>query len=267
MERNWRVVATTLSFVVFGVWAAALTVTVAAGVALFVRARERRQRLARSYIRSLFGSFLSFIQFLGVVSLDIDERTRVALAAERGSVVVANHPSFIDVLVLISLIEQTNCVVKRALWHNPLLSWGVRLAGYIPSGEPEALFEACNAALRRNETVIVFPEATRTRPGEPVRLQRGAANIALHADAAIRLVRIRCEPPLLAKGVKWYQVPDTRPCLALRVGGSVRAREFLVAGELRNAAARRLTLVLQQELSRDISSDESPGAGTQAIAG
>jgi 1-acyl-sn-glycerol-3-phosphate acyltransferase len=168
--------------------------------------------------------------------------------------------------VLLALIEQSNCVVKRALWRNPLLTWGVRLAGYIPSGDPEELLAACDAALRRKETVIVFPEATRTRPGEPPRLQRGAANIALHADAAIRLVHFECAPPLLAKGVPWYSIPDTQPCLALRVGGSVRARDFLVAGEPRNAAARRLTLLLQQELSRDISSDESPGAGTQAIA-
>jgi len=266
MQRSWRLVATALSFVVFGVWATALTLTAAVGLTLFVRAPERRQQIARSCIRWLFGGFLSFIQFLRVVRLDIDETTRATLAAERGSVVVANHPSFIDVLVLLALIEQSNCVVKTALWRNPLLSWGVRLAGYIPSGEPEALLAACDAALRRNETVIVFPEATRTRPGEPMRLQRGAANIALHADAAIRLVRIRCEPPLLAKGVKWYRVPITQPCLALRVGASVRARDFLLAGEPRNAAARRLTLLLQQELSRDTSSDESPGAGAQAIA-
>src|SRR6516165_10368610 len=137
MERKWRLVATALSFVLFGVWAAALTLTVAVGVALFVRAPDRRRRLARSCIRSMFGGFLSFVQFLRVVRLDIDEATRAALAAERGSVVVANHPSFIDVLVLIALIEQSNCVVKRALWRNPLLSWGVRLAVFIHTAAPE----------------------------------------------------------------------------------------------------------------------------------
>jgi 1-acyl-sn-glycerol-3-phosphate acyltransferase len=264
MERSWRVVATALSFVVFAVAAAILTLTVGAGIALLAWRPERRRRLARASIRSMFGAFLSFVQFLRVLKLDIDAETRATLAAER-TIVVANHPSFIDVLVLLACIEQSNCVVKVGVWRNPLLAWAVRLADYIPNRDPEAMLSACDAALRRKETLIIFPEATRTRPGEAIRLQRGAANIALRSDATIRLVHLKCEPPLLAKGVRWYRVPDRQPCLAVRVGGSVRARDSMRPGESPNAAARRLTLLLQQELSRDVSFDERSGARAQAI--
>jgi 1-acyl-sn-glycerol-3-phosphate acyltransferase len=266
MGRKWRLVATALSFVVFGVGATALTVTVAPAIALFVRRPQRRREIARACIRSWFASFLSFMQLVRVVRLDVDADTRHALAAERGSVVVANHPSFLDVLVLLAHIEQSNCVVKSVIRRNPFLSWGVSLAGYIGNADPEALLSACETALSRNETLIIFPEATRSRPGEPIRLQRGAANIALRANATIRLVHFKCEPPLLAKGVPWYGVPERQPCLAMRVGGSVRARDFLVAGESRNAAAKRLTSLLQHELSQDNRFDERPGARAQAVA-
>jgi 1-acyl-sn-glycerol-3-phosphate acyltransferase len=199
------------------------------------------------------------------VKVDVDPETRAVLARERGSVIVANHPSFIDVLVLLPHVEQANCVVKSALWSNPLLAWAVRLADYVPSGDPAALLSGCKAALGRNETLIIFPEATRTRVGEPIRLQRGAANVALRSDATLRLVRFRCEPPLLAKGVRWYRVPERQPCLVMRSGGSVDPRDFRRPGEPLNAAARRLTLLLQQELSRDISSDERSGTRAQAV--
>jgi len=265
MQRKWRVVATAISFAAFGAGATILTLTAGAGIALLVRRPERRRQLARACIRSMFRAFLWFMQFLRVLKLDVDAETRAALAAERGTVVVANHPSFVDVLVLIAHVEQSNCIVKEAVWRNPLLSWGVRLAGYIPNRDPETMLAACDAALRRNETLIIFPEATRTRPGEPIRLQRGAANIALRSDAAIRLVHFKCEPPLLAKGVRWYRVPERQPCLVMRVGGSVPARDFSRPGESRNAAARRLTFLLQQELSRDISFDERSGARAQTV--
>ena len=266
MERRWwRLVATALSFVVFGAAAMILTLTAGAGLALFVRPRERRRRLARACICSMFNAFLALIQFLRVLRLDIDTETRAALLAERGSIVVANHPSFIDVLVLLAHIADGNCVVKDAIWRNPFLSSGVRLAGYIPNRDPETLLSACETALRRNETLIIFPEASRTRVGEPIRLQRGAAHIALRSKATIRLVHFKCEPPLLTKGVPWYRTPDRQPCLVMRVGGTVHARDFLRPGESRNAAARRLTFLLQQELSRGISFDERSGARAQTV--
>src|SRR5215831_13779475 len=125
MERKWRLVATTLSFIVFGAGAVVLTVTAGAAIALFVRRPERRRRLARACIRSGFQAFLSFAEFLRVLRIDVDAETRAALLAERGSIVVANHPSFIDVLVLLAHVEQGNCVVKGGVWRNPLLAWGV----------------------------------------------------------------------------------------------------------------------------------------------
>jgi len=124
----------------------------------------------------------------------------------------------------------------------------------------------CAQALERGETLIVFPEATRSIPGQPLRLQRGAASIALAADAWLKVVHLTCEPALLIRGVPWYRVPERRPCLAARVGASVRARDFLGAGESRSVAARHLTQALQRELSKGVQPDARAGAGAQTAA-
>src|SRR5690606_13465112 len=97
----------------------------------------------------------------------------------------------------------------------------------------------------------VFPEATRTVPGQPIRLQRGAATIAVRTGAPMRVVHFSCEPRLLAKGDPWYRVPERPPCFTIRVGGSVRARDVLEIGGGRGVAVRRLTRILQQELSKE----------------
>src|SRR5262249_13648520 len=149
MERKWRLVATAVAVVVFAGGAPLLTPTLGLAIAVFVWQPDRRRRPARPCLRPAFCALPSFFQLPRVVKIDGDADTLAVLAGEHGSVVVANHPSFIDVLVLLAHVEQANCVVKTALWRNPLLTWAVRLAGYIPGGDPARLLSACEAALRR----------------------------------------------------------------------------------------------------------------------
>jgi 1-acyl-sn-glycerol-3-phosphate acyltransferase len=177
-------------------------------------------------------------------------------------VIVANHPTLLDVVMLLAYVEHAGCVVKQSLWHNPFVSIALGAAGYIASKDPERLLRDGAAALQRNAPLIVFPEATRSVPGEPLRLHRGAA-IALEADAQVKVVHFSCEPAWLPKGAPWYRIPVTRPCLAARVGASLRARDFQRTGANRSVAARHLTLALQHELSKEIRLDARAGTGAQ----
>ena len=207
------------------------------------------------------------MQGLRVAHFDVDRKTFAGLAGERGNIVVANHPTLIDVVFLLAYIEQANCVVKSAVWHNPFMRWAVRCAAYIPNEDLETLLNSCERALRAGETLIIFPEATRTVPGKPIQLQRGAANIALRAGAAVNIVQIRCEPSTLSKAEPWYRVPEQRPCLSVRLRDSLRPHDFLRPGEHVGVAARRLTSALQTVLSEEVPIDEGIGRGTQGAVG
>jgi 1-acyl-sn-glycerol-3-phosphate acyltransferase len=263
--RSWRLVATALAFTVFGLVAAVANVLYFMPLRLVVPLRQVRQRWARAGIRVLYKAFLRVLELLGIVKLDLDRSALASLGGAR-AVIVANHPTLLDVLVLLAYIEQANCVVKHSLWRNPFLSSAIRAAYYIPNRDPEQLLGDCRAALERNEPLVVFPEATRSVPGEPLRLQRGAAQIALESDADLKIVHFSCEPVFLSKRDPWYRVPVARPCLAARVGASVRAREFQRSGANRSVAARHLTLALQNELSKEIRPDARAGTGAQTAA-
>ena len=78
-------------------------------------------------------------------------------------------------------------------------------------------------------------------PGKPLRMQRGAAHIALAADAEILPVTIACDPPTLFKGNPWYRVPARRFHLHVVVGEPVAAASFRREGECPARSARRLT--------------------------
>jgi 1-acyl-sn-glycerol-3-phosphate acyltransferase len=263
LGRSWRLAATALSFAVFGIGGLVAGVLF---VLLLALPRRARQRVARAVNRVLFRSFLRFMALVGVVELDIDRQGIAALGAGGGRVIVANHPTLLDVMVLLGYVEQANCVVKSRVWRNPFMAAAVTAANYIPNEDLEQILRDSAAALARGESLIVFPEATRSVPGEPLRLQRGAASIALHSDAVVDVVHLRCEPVFLTKNRPWYRVPDRRPCLAARVGASLRAREYLRGGASRGIAARRLTEALQEELTKGVPFDARAGAGAQTAA-
>jgi 1-acyl-sn-glycerol-3-phosphate acyltransferase len=265
VERSWRLVATALAFTLFGAAAVAANLLYFIPLRFVVSNGAARRRYARAGIRVGYRSFLQVLAMLRIVKLELD-REGLARLGGSAAVVVANHPTLVDVLVLLAHIEGASCVVKHSLWRNPFLSFAIRAAEYIPNRDPEQLLRDSGAALARNEPLIVFPEATRTVPGEPLRLQRGAAQIALASDADIKIVHFSCEPVFLSKRDAWYRIPAIRPCLAARVGASLRAREFQRGGANRSVAARHLTLALQNELSKEIRPDARAGTGAQTTA-
>jgi 1-acyl-sn-glycerol-3-phosphate acyltransferase len=80
---------------------------------------------------------------------------------------------------------------------------------------------AAEATLNAGETLLIFPEGTRTVPGRPMAMQRGAANVAVRAARVLTPVFITCDPPTLSKNLPWYRIPPRRPKFTLRVGEDI----------------------------------------------
>lgn len=246
-------------FTVFAAGGLVVGVTAFPLIALVSRDEKVRTRRARAMVQRSFAAFLGLMKATRVARFAIEPGAARQLSDEHGTIIVANHPTLLDVVMLLAHTEQANCVVKAQLWRNPFLRWGVRAANYIPNDDLDTLMSLCERALGKGEVLIVFPEATRTLPGRPIVLQRGAAQIALRAQASLRIVHIKCDPPTLSKGEPWYRVPASQPCFSLKVNGTLKARDYLQRGSNLSLAARHLTQDLQVKLSEDPFVDEGLG--------
>lgn len=170
---------------------------------------------------------------------------------DTGCLIVANHPSLLDYVILASRMPRCDCIVKQALLQNPFLSGVIKAAGYLINSGSDALLQACETRLQAGGTLLIFPEGTRSLPEKPMTLQRGAANIALRAGCDVRIVHISCQPPMLTKNGKWYEIPRVKPQFVITVADKVKAEDFLDESDLSPAlAARRLTQYLCNELMR-----------------
>ena len=255
----WRVLATGWCFFSFSLGGLLLTLTVFPIIHLRWRDPDQRRDRAQRAIHQSFRFFIGQMIWLGVMSVELRNAER--LRELNGVLVLANHPTLIDVVLMISLMPRADCIVKEALWRNRYLGGVVRAAQYIPNRGAEQLVQDCSKALAKQRPLIVFPEGTRTVPGEPFSFQRGAAHVALATGCEVVPVILTCNPPTLTKATRWYQVPPRRFHVRLEVLEPIRAEQIIASGTEAPLASRQLTRWLQQFFSDAVAAaDGKPSA-------
>lgn len=243
LDRGWRLVATGFAFAAFfgGGCVAALTILPLAGIS--ATAPELRDRRTRYLIHRIFQVYLAMLRGLGVITVAVEDARKFERL--EGQLIVANHPTLLDVVLLMALVPRVQCIVKHELWESRYLGGVMRRAGYIRNDLPaEDLLPACSQAIAAGSNLLIFPEGTRTRPGAPIRFHRGFANIALLTGTPIQTVSIRCEPLVLTKGEPWYQIPKRRPHFRVALGEHLDMQK-LVHYQRRPLEARQLVRRLE----------------------
>jgi 1-acyl-sn-glycerol-3-phosphate acyltransferase len=249
LNYGWRLAATGFCFAAFS--AGGLALTLFYFPALLVTPSARRSQYARQAIRRSFRLFLWTMEKLGIMRMELVGAEK--LRDCHGALVLANHPTLIDVVALLSILPTASCVVKRALWRNPFLGGVVRAANYISNDDGESLVDDCVRHLAEGNPLVIFPEGTRSQPGTPLRFLRGASFIALKSGAPILPVLIHCNPPTLTKREKWYQIPPRSFHLRIEVLDKVDARRWVGSNEASPLIARQLTRGLEDFFTKELS--------------
>lgn len=215
LNRAWRLLATGISFSLFGIAGLFTGLLVFPALFLVVRKPGTRQKTARAIVGCLFGSFIRIMSGMGVLSYTVTGVDRNGSVAN--CLIVANHPTLIDVVFLVWLFPQSECVVKEAVVRNPFMRSVVLAANYISNDDPLILIPECVKRLKQGRSLILFPEGTRSVPGRKRVLKPGAAAVAVRSGATLLPVMISCEPATLAKHESWYEIPPIKPSFTVKV--------------------------------------------------
>lgn len=141
----------------------------------------------------------------------------------RSSIIVANHPSLIDVVILASIIPRCMLIVKPSLLRWPFLRPILRSLCIVNNGDSTTMLGQAQDAISQGYSIIVFPEGTRTTPGKKNKLQRGAFHLAIRSGVPIVPIRINTSQPFLTKEVPWWYVGKHCPVFTLELQPPVMA--------------------------------------------
>ena len=230
-----RSVFALLFFLAFGVGGLVLGCVLFPPLMLF-----RARRAMRALVRACYRLFVWAARMTGMIRVVVSAEDRARFAAMRGCVVVASHPSLIDVVILLAYLPNTTAVAKAAAGRNFFYSRVVN-AAFLVNDNPLRVLDEAKDLLARGGNLVIFPEGTRTPVDAPRhKLHRGAAQIALHAGAPVQCVSVACDPPVLAKGQPWWDVADRIIAFTLRMCGEIPVTA-LEPGTVPHAAAVALT--------------------------
>ncbi|ASJ76847.1 lysophospholipid acyltransferase family protein [Granulosicoccus antarcticus] len=248
LNRLRRAIGTYLSFTVFGIGGLFIGLLASPVLTLMERDVGRRQKKARAMIRWCFCRFIDVMEGLGVMQHDFEHVERLQ---RPGLLILANHPTLVDVIYLVAHVPHAVCIIKEKLTTNIFTRGPVLAAGYITNSDPERVMAEAARRMAEGESLILFPEGTRSTPGEQLVMQRGAANIALHTGATITPVLIDCRPSALNNVDRWYQIPAEKVQLTLQVQDDLPLK---VDSTLpRRLASRQLTDSLSRYFNTNMS--------------
>ena len=125
----------------------------------------------------------------------------------RSAVVICNHISYLDSILLVSMYPRHTTIAKDRLFSIPIFGRFLMLSGYLPSSGRGRYadmlldsLEAISANLRKGGNIIVFPEGTRSRDGHIGRLHAGIFKIARYCRAPIKVLRVSNTDKLFPPG-------------------------------------------------------------------
>jgi 1-acyl-sn-glycerol-3-phosphate acyltransferase len=131
----------------------------------------------------------------------------------RPYIVVANHQSFVDILLISQLPWEMKWLSKAAFFKYPLIGWLMRMAGDIRliRGERASIVAAmdeCKDRLSKRVSVMIFPEGTRSTDGELQKFKDGAFRLAIETQSPILPLALDGTHSALVKGDWRFGVTD-----------------------------------------------------------
>lgn len=243
----WRLFMTGILFLSFSLGGWVLSHFFIYAVNLVEKNEVRRIQKMRQWTSRSFRLFLYFAQKTGVLTLHIEGQE--LLRKDKGRLIIANHPTLLDYVIIAAVMEEIDCVVKANLLQNFFIGKLIRQLNYLPNDDDAEYFLGeIQSRLNANHNVLIFPEGTRSTVEKPLVLQRGASRIALKTQCQLRIIKINCSESILSKGASWYEVPSEKPVFTLQVGDIVDSQQFMLQVDEESIAARRLTKHLTQLL-------------------
>lgn len=239
-------------FTLFGL--ASLIWSFIAGLLYPILPRRIGKPLGQWMIMGGFRWFLAMLKLSGIVHLDL--KALDVLRDERSLIIAPNHPSLLDVVLVVSRLPRVTCIMKAEIWGNVFLGGGARLAGYICNESPSDMVKVAAKVLTEGDQLLVFPEGTRTVTPPINNFKGGSVLMAKKAGAPVQTVFIETDSPFLSKHWPLFKKPPFPLVYRARLGRRFEA----------SADAKCFMLELEAYYRQELEREAAPPTTASAVS-
>ena len=196
LRKIFRSLVVVFLFGFFGCGAMILNFAIFPFIATFIKQEKRRHTYCK-VVHKTWKFFCDLMQKSNCIKINFDSAEEIKNL--KSKIIVANHPSFIDIVILIGYLPNTICVAKKELRKNFFMGNIVKSLFLINDENKEILIQETTKILDEGFNIIVFPTGTRTDTNTELKLHKGASLMALHTKTDIIPINIHCDKKFLAK--------------------------------------------------------------------
>lgn len=189
-----RSIVVLIEMLIFATGAIIIGFIIIPSSSLFYRDLKKRKFCA-DIVHKSWKFFTFIIQKLGTINVEIQGNFNDI----KGKVIVASHPSLIDIVLLIGLIPNSLCLAKKELLKNPIMYNIVKSLYILNDVDYDEFQIKTQTALEQEFNIIIFPTGTRTLPNEKIKIHKGSAQIAINTNTDIIPIKIEFDYPFLIK--------------------------------------------------------------------
>ena len=163
------------------------------------------------------------------------------------AIIIANHQSFIDILVLLSLSSKILMVTNHWVWHSPFFGAIIRYVDFYYIGEGyEQYMERKRKKVKEGYSIAIFPEGTRTYNGKMKRFHKGAFYLAETLQLDILPILLygnnkiiaKAQPFNIRKGIIYTEILPRIPADDLSFGTTYQERTKRISAYMKEGYAR-----------------------------
>jgi 1-acyl-sn-glycerol-3-phosphate acyltransferase len=187
--------------------------------------RRWHRPVSRRLIHWGFRLYLAALRTLCQVRLDLRELEPLR-HGQAPLIVIANHPSLLDAVLLLSVLPNASCVLKAGLLHNPLFGVGARMAGYVSNEDPRQMIRDSTRSLHEGAQFILFPEGTRTTEFPLNPLSSACILLSKQSRVPLQTVILEFSTPYLGKHWGLLRPPALPLSICARLGRRFEPPEY-----------------------------------------
>lgn len=144
----------------------------------------------RTWILHRYSIFWALIFIWGNPLWKIDIRGQKNINRKKTYVIISNHQSALDIVILYRLYAHFKWIAKRELFKVPFIGWNLILNRHVAIDRNSAssavlMMQKAITHIRQGSSILIFPEGTRSEDGAIRRFKDGAFVIAKKAEVAI----------------------------------------------------------------------------------
>lgn len=183
----YRTIAKLLVYLLFGIGTLIIVILVFPILRLIWHDKDVFRVKGRIFISSVFNVLIHFMSIIQVSKFRVSDLK--ALRNLKSCIIVANHPSLLDVIYTFAFVKNADCIIRAGL-KNTIVS-GIVKPLYISNDDDfDKMVADCKKSLDSGSNLIIFPEGTRTPRHGTNPYKKGAARIALATGCNIQPLHI-----------------------------------------------------------------------------